>query len=88
MTTTLPQVTILNIFNSVTGNVFTPVCLSGTSIAQNIAMNFHREVVDAFSALTLMVGRQVGIRPVKTEWRGTGVLSAWNKVQMICIWTS
>ena len=30
--------------------------------------------VDAFSALTLLVGRQEGgIRPVKTEWWGTGM---------------
>jgi len=28
----------------------------------------------AFSALTLLVGRQEGIRPVKTEWWGAGVV--------------
>ena len=28
----------------------------------------------AFSALTLLVGRQEGIQPVKTEWWGTGMV--------------
>jgi len=28
----------------------------------------------AFSALALSVGRQEGIRPVKTEWCGAGVV--------------
>jgi len=28
----------------------------------------------AFSALTLLVGRQKGIRPVKTEWWGAGLV--------------
>jgi len=40
-----------------------------------------------FSALTLLVGQQKGIRPVKTEWWGTGVIVC-SKVQMICIWSS
>ena len=30
--------------------------------------------VYAFSALTLLVGRQEGIQPVKTEWWGAGVI--------------
>jgi len=30
--------------------------------------------VYAFSALTLLVGRQEGIQPVKTEWWGTGMV--------------
>jgi len=31
-------------------------------------------IVTAFSALTLLVGRQEGIWPVKTEWWGTGLV--------------
>ena len=31
-------------------------------------------MVSAFSALTLLVGRQEGIRPVKTEWWGVGMV--------------
>jgi len=44
----------------------------------------------AFSALTLLIGRQTE-HPVKIEWWGTGNLawlSAWSEVQMICIWCS
>jgi len=44
----------------------------------------------AFSALMLLVGRQESIRPVKTEWWGTGMVICleWSEVQMICIWSS
>jgi len=30
--------------------------------------------VDVFSALTLLVGQQKGIRPIKTEWWGAGMV--------------
>jgi len=45
-------------------------------------------LVVAFSALTLLVGRQEG-HPAckKLECWGAGVVSVWSKVQ-ICIWSS
>ena len=42
----------------------------------------------AFSALTLLVGQQEGIRPVKKQSGGAlAWLSVWNEVQT-CIWPS
>jgi len=42
-------------------------------------------MVLAFSALTLLVGRQEEhIRPIKTEWWVVAWLSAWSDMQ-ICI---
>jgi len=35
--------------------------------------------LNASSALTLLVGRQKGIRPVKTEWWDVGVV-VWDEV--------
>ena len=45
-------------------------------------------VTSAFSALTLLVGRQEGIRPVKKLSGGVlAWLSVWSEVQT-CIWPS
>ena len=46
-----------------------------TVIYWHIWFSFDIYMVDcAFSALTLLVGRQKGIWPVKTEWLGAGVV--------------
>jgi len=42
----------------------------------------------AFSALTLLVGRQKDIQPAKMRDEVLAWLSVWSKVQMICIWSS
>jgi len=42
----------------------------------------------AFSALTLLVGRQEDIQPAKMRDEVLAWLSVWSKVQMICIWSS
>jgi len=42
----------------------------------------------AFSALTLLIGRQESIRPVKISDEVLAWLSVWSEVQMICIWSS
>ena len=34
------------------------------------------------------LGDRKGIRPVKTEWWGTAMVSCLEQVQMICIWSS
>jgi len=45
-------------------------------------------VTNAFSALTLLVGRQEGHRPVKKQSGGVlACLSVWSEVQT-CIWPS
>jgi len=43
--------------------------------------------VDAFSALTLLVGSRKGIRPVKKSGGVLAWLSVWSEVQT-CIWLS
>ena len=48
----------------------------------------YKVVVYAFSALTLLVGRQEGHSACKkTEWWVLAWLSVWSKVQT-CIWDS
>jgi len=46
--------------------------------------------VDAFSALTLLVGQQEGHPACKKIWSDEVLawLSVWSEVQMICIWFS
>jgi len=42
---------------------------------QKLLLHLIRYAISAFSALTLLVGRQEGpIRPVKTEWWGAGMV--------------
>ena len=49
---------------------------------------FDRDCFDlwifAFSGLTLLVGRQEGIRPVKTEWWGAGVVVCLERGADLC----
>ena len=55
----------------------------------NLRLHFIllNDVVYAFSALTLLVGRQKGHPACKTEWWGAGVVVCLSEVQT-CIWPS
>ena len=44
-----------------------------TNLLFSLLVKEFKEFFGAFSALTLLVGRK-GIRPVKTEWWGSGVV--------------
>ena len=59
-----------------------PFILKG-SVLEQAAFN------DLFPSMILRcwLGGRKGIRPVKTDWWGTGIF-VWIEVQMICIWSS
>jgi len=63
-----------------------PCCVLGRPVSATIY--FCLAAVNAFSALTLLVGRQEG-RPACKKPSGEILawLSVWSEVQMICIWS-